>query len=82
MILCSNECIPCCDFCAYAIHDEIEYEGKKVLGGPIGCGLHPSAKYQHEAEMCGYCDDYKCYQADREKGKWVEIPYGEYSRVK
>lgn len=82
MILCSDNCIPCCDFCVYAIHDEIEYEGEKVLGGPIGCKFHPEEEYQNEAMMCGYCDDYKCYQADKEKGKWVEIPYGEYSRVK
>lgn len=82
MILCSDSCIPCCDFCVYAIHDEYMDGNEKILGGPIGCGLHPSAKYQHEAEMCGYCDDYKCYQADRKKGKWVEISYGEYPRFK
>ena len=75
MILCSNNCIPCCDFCVYAIHDEIEYENEKFLGETIGCKFHPEKEYQNEAIMCGYCDDYQCYEADRKKGKWVEISY-------
>lgn len=76
MIFCSKQCIPCCDFCIHAIQHEIEYKGERILNGPIGCKLHPEEEYQYEAISCGYCDDYQCCQADKEKGKWIEIPYG------
>lgn len=41
MILCNKNCIPCCDYCIYVIHDEwdeyVDYwvNPKHVVGGPI-----------------------------------------------
>lgn len=35
MILCGNNCEPCCDFCVYAKHGTV----------------------------CGYCDDFHCFQS-------------------
>ena len=32
---CSEECIPCCDYCKYVVHEVIEFENDKVVGGPI-----------------------------------------------
>lgn len=32
---CSEECIPCCDYCKYVVHEVIEFEGGKGIGGPI-----------------------------------------------
>lgn len=68
----SNECIPCCDFCVYVKHDSWLEKGKLVTGGPIGCNLHPDREHQDIAEGCGYCQDFKCFRADKEKGFWFE----------
>ena len=32
---CSEDCIPCCDYCKYVVHAEFEVENNKVLGIPI-----------------------------------------------
>ena len=37
---CGEDCIPCCDYCKYVVHEVIEFENNKVLGGPIFCKLH------------------------------------------
>ena len=29
---CSEECIPCCDYCKYVAHEVIEFEGGKGIG--------------------------------------------------
>ena len=29
---CSEECIPCCDYCKYVAHEVIEFENGKVVG--------------------------------------------------
>ena len=66
MIKCSKKCIPCCDFCIYAIHDEWEENGKKITGGPIGCKKHTDEKYQIIAEDCGSCPDFHCFRANED----------------
>ena len=35
MILCNKDCIPCCDFCLYSVHEKIIIDGKdaKITGG-------------------------------------------------
>lgn len=64
MVLCSDNCIPCCDFCIHVVHDEFVYpDGSDIItGGPIGCTLHPDKKHQEIAEGCGYCDDFHCFR--------------------
>lgn len=70
MILCNKRCIPCCDFCLYAIHDEwdeyINYikAPQHITGGPIGCTLHNDKKHQEIAKGCGSCDDFHCCNAE------------------
>ena len=57
---CGIDCIPCCDFCIHAIHEEYEIDGKCYMGGPIGCTLHNDEKHQNIAMMCGNCSDFIC----------------------
>lgn len=60
MILCNKYCNPCCDFCAYALHGDLEHDG---TSGPIGCILHLDKEHQDEALSCGFCDDFHCFRA-------------------
>lgn len=60
MVLCSENCIPCCDFCIHAIHSIGEIDGAMVKLAPIGCGLHKDEKHQDYAIGCHYCEDYHC----------------------
>lgn len=66
MILCSEGCIPCCDFCIHVIHDRVIFCGTAVSIDPIGCSLHPDEEHQRIAEGCGYCEDYHCFRAKEE----------------
>jgi hypothetical protein len=66
MIKCNDDCIPCCDFCIHAIHEEFEHNGDTILGGPIGCSLHEDTEHQDIAEACGYCEDFHCFLANQE----------------
>jgi len=61
MILCNDNCIPCCDFCTYAIHEEFKIDGEIIKGGPIGCSLYPDKKHEDIAVGCGYCNDFHCF---------------------
>lgn len=64
MILCCNECIPCCDFCKYVIHDFwLDDNCNVVKGGPIGCRAHEEELYQKVAEAAGYCSEFHCTMA-------------------
>lgn len=67
MVLCSNNCDPCCDFCIYAEHEKIVYRGEECTGGPIGCNLHKDQEHQNIAFGCGFCDDFHCFLADMEE---------------
>ena len=29
---CGEDCIPCCDYCKYVVHNELEFKNNKVLG--------------------------------------------------
>ena len=62
MVLCSNNCDPCCDFCIYAEHEKIIYSGEECTSGPIGCNLHKDKEHQAIAYCCGYCEDYHCFK--------------------
>lgn len=65
MILCSPDCIPCCDFCIHAIHWTEEINGKTIKMGVSGCGLHADKEHQDYAVSCYYCDDYHCFNANQ-----------------
>lgn len=47
---CSEECIPCCDYCKYVAHEVIEFENDKVVGGPIFCKLHLDEEHRRLAK--------------------------------
>lgn len=65
MVLCNNDCIPCCDFCIHAIYDSwVNQNGKTITGGPIGCKLHNDKEHQEIAEWCYYCEDFHCFRAE------------------
>ena len=64
MILCGQTCIPCCDFCAHAIHEMGEINGKMVALCPIGCKLHADKEHQDYAKGCYYCEDFYCFEAE------------------
>lgn len=67
MIKCSDECILCCDFCIYCIHDEYENNGETIKGGPIGCALWDDERHQDLAIACAYCNDFHCFKAKEKK---------------
>lgn len=76
MILCNENCIPCCDFCIHVIHEEIDItpDGSNIIyGGPIDCNLFKDEKHKEIAQCCGYCDFYQCHRANKEIGLWIEI---------
>lgn len=63
MILCNKDCVPCCDFCLYSIHERIPIKGKLIVGAPVGCSKHSDIEHQEIAEGYGYCDDFHCFRA-------------------
>lgn len=62
---CSEECTPCCDYCKYVVHEVIEFENNKVVGGPIFCKLHLDEEHRQLARRCSYCEDFWCMNADK-----------------
>ena len=65
MILCSNHCIPCCDYCIYSISAEWDDEYGHHIGGPSGCTLHKDEEHQMIAESDGHCNDFHCVRVDK-----------------
>ena len=63
---CSEECIPCCDYCKHVVHEVIEVENGKVVGGPIFCKLHLDTKHTQLARACGSCKDFWCMDSDKD----------------
>lgn len=61
---CSEECIPCCDYCKHVVHEVIEFENDKVVGGPIFCKLHLDEEHRRLAERCKSCKDFWCMNAE------------------
>ena len=57
---CGEECIPCCDYCKYAIHEMIEFENCKIFGAPIFCKLHLDKGHAKLVRGCNYCEDFWC----------------------
>lgn len=63
MILCNKDCIPCCDFYLYSVHEKILIDGKVINGAPVGCFKHPDIEHQETEESGEYCDDFHCFRA-------------------
>lgn len=57
---CSEECIPCCDYCKFSTHFTMELDGEFIEAGVNGCALHLDKEHQDIAIGCGYCDDFYC----------------------
>lgn len=57
----SDECLPSCDFCVYAVYGEYltDEDGAYYTEWPSGCWLHQDQWHQKTAEECGYCEDFK-----------------------
>lgn len=64
---CSEDCIPCCDYCKYIVHEVIEFENDKVVCGPIFCKLHLDEEHRRLAERCKSCEDFWCMSAEKEE---------------
>lgn len=62
---CSEDCIPCCDYCKYVVHKEIKFENDKVVGAPIFCKLHLDEEHMRLVRGCSYCEDFWCIDADK-----------------
>lgn len=57
---CSEDCIPCCDYCKYIVHEVIEFENNKVLGAPIFYKLPLDKEHRQLARKCSCCKDFWC----------------------
>ena len=64
MKLCSEECTPCCDYCKYVVHEVIEFENNKVVGGPIFCKLHLDEEHRRIGKRWSYSEDVWCMNAE------------------
>lgn len=61
MKLCGPGCEPCCDFCAFVIHEPyLDELGNLAQGIPIDCFRHHDQEHRELAEMCAYCEDFYC----------------------
>ena len=50
---CGEDCIPCCDYCKYVVHEVIEFEDGKGRGDPIFCKLHLDEEHRQLARTFG-----------------------------
>lgn len=83
MIKCNEACIPCCDFCIYAVHETFfdEELGGDVYGGPIHCEKHPDEEHDMICESCGYCDDFHCFKAKNEEKTRAERRHTDFRKA-
>ena len=59
MVKCCKGCVPCCDFCVYAEHEELWIDDTHIgRGEPTHCTLHPDGL----CESSFYCDDFHCFR--------------------
>lgn len=67
---CSEECIPCCDLCAFSKHGKLATDG---TSGPIGCFKHTDWEHQEIAISDGSCEDFKCIMIAMEELKGDKV---------
>lgn len=63
MILCTDDCFPCCDFCIHVEHEYINRGEIKIKSAPINCNLHNDIEHKEIADADGYCKDFICFNA-------------------
>ena len=73
MKLCNPKCVPCCDFCIYAIHDEWDDDYEHCIGGPMACKLHKDVEHKAIAESCSYCEDFHCFRVSNSSDEAISI---------
>lgn len=61
---CSEECIPCCDYCKHVAHEVIKFESSKVICSPIFCKLHLDEEHRQLVRRCSCCEDFWCMNAE------------------
>lgn len=64
MTLCSDNCIPRCDFCIHAIYEIVKKQGRRVIGSPYACDLYNDEEHQKLVESLNYCDDFHCFELE------------------
>ena len=65
MKLCGPGCYPCCDFCAFTVHERwFAEDGHLIRGGSIDCLRHHDQEHREIAEWCGSCEDFYCFRAE------------------
>ena len=64
MRLCSNGCIPCCDYCKHVEHSHIKFRGKIISAAPLRCKLHNDPEHEDVVTGCYYCEDFYCKNCD------------------
>lgn len=67
MVKCGEDCSPCCDYCKYVVHEVIEFESGKGIGGPIFCKLQLDEERRQLARRCSCCEDFWCMNAEKEE---------------
>ena len=74
MIGCNEQCIvnSCCDFCIWVHHKRLEIEGVFITTNPDFCTLHEDARHQDLVLSNGACNDFHCFNANKELNKWIE----------
>ena len=64
---CGEYCIPCCDYCKYAVHEVFEFKGGKGIGSPIFCKLHLDEEHRQLARRRSCCEASWCMDAEKEE---------------
>lgn len=84
MIKCNEKCVPCCDFCVYAVRETFEDKalGGTIYGGPVHCDLHPDEKHDRICESCGYCDDFHCFRAESKEKTRADRRHTDFRKAK
>ena len=63
MILCGEDCIPCCDFCIYSIRDIwVDENGWESDQGQKGCAKYNDEAHQDIAFYDSFYEDFHCFR--------------------
>lgn len=60
MIKCRPDEKPCCDYCEYCEHEDIDWFDD---GKPLYCTIHKDNKHMRIVQGLGYCNDFHCIRA-------------------
>jgi len=74
MIKCCESCTPICDFCIWAVHEELYDDDMLIKGAPIACDLWPDERHNNIAQMDGGCWDFHCVRATPKEHIFIPEP--------